>query len=465
VFDLAKAQGVVRLHPAEPVSFLVEGGAEGAATLFLDLPETPGESSYWFSKDSRSVRKGERFEVALPRGAAVSAAAIDRLGLEARASFVAEQGQEVDLRLAAQNALSVSLIPSPQGAWAEATFDHAFKARLRPSPEGELVVPRTDRLTRLLIFCSGFRTIQLSPHPSSRPEQRAGKLVLELEPAFRTRFRLLDASSLPVAGVRLRAGSSESFYGLYPDLHGGWPTTHPAWIFRREEVSSMTDGRGECDLELPEGSQDLDLCLPEVHQHLVLGPSCFARHRISVPSDSVVELAVPRARFVAIEAFESTTGLPVESILVATSLQTGTTVEGNRWEGWVTDQDRAVEVSSPGLGSETIDVSSAGQSHFEAMLWCDDPATVSLHVDGSLELPSKLTFEVVEPETNGFQRIHVVEVSLDAHGLSKLCLPFEGDLTVVPMLSGQDPATVVFTPRSLPYERGASLSFHLARKP
>lgn len=376
-FRTVEAEYEVSLVRTAKLSVVVEGPADaGEITLLVfPVPEgstDDGRSPIWFV-ESHEVLNGEAIVIEAPSHAPVDLLAYDEFGRSAHGR--AEGGTQNDvvrlrieprpiedllIRLwspadAVPEALAIATVESP--------ITH-LALRIR-SREGALRIPFAERITSISIRAEDHAPVYLRPTRRVAPARKdsvgssAGSLGTTLLAATELEVRVVDEDERPLGGYYIELDDdrgSEAFHAQ-PELHGAWPTDHPAWMETRPNSSihqrQTTGADGRVLLrDVPTLPVEISASPhPEVSSRNAFLIDGAREVDLSSGDVQTVTLRLPRSRFVELIVVDALTDLPLPSFELRGGLPgedpSRNGVEGSYWADLVPDGAR-ITVKSPG---------------------------------------------------------------------------------------------------------------------
>jgi hypothetical protein len=339
-------------------------GFESSAVVWLETDE----SSCWLPEEVVFL-PGDLRSVVVPR--------IGRLSL----SGVATCGRTADLEVQVQGAapMVVDLVfqyPTEEplvirngagahgGISAKVRYSDAGGDVLYRSPQGgELQVSKPDKVRMIDVLVQDSEAIRLVPHPGRDKSERCGGVItVDSGQTSRTVFHVRDTSGQPVWGavVTVRGQDMAEAIRDYPELAGGRPSTHPAWVRQHQPTQEQqVDGSGLAVFGLTNGEYLLEVGLPRALLGAEGPPCSLAATRFRVTGDTSRIVEVSKARRVTVRPIDIRTGEPLSVFRVTADARwftSGRVFRGPAGQFWLPDAAAEVSVSADGYVSQAIEL-------------------------------------------------------------------------------------------------------------
>ena len=332
-------------------------------------------------------------------------------------------GQAVHTATAAGELVRLSLDPDPPQILVRAMINQSpdslavarvmgaipteYFVTIRARKDGTISVPNPSQVLMMEVL-SGNGAKTVLTRSGSGPWD--GELVIEAEPTYDTRFEVYDPRGDPIPGAVVFASPQRSGMKEYPNLHGGWPSSHPGWVRRvPSEMEGFADSSGGCVLALPKG--EYKVRARRSRWSVPVGGASDNAHITYVPVPDAEMLTIPARAFVSLRLLDEEQGSPVPYAFLSINGAKLITVEGGLWSGVVEE-----------AGSSRIWIcDAAGRSALVAI-----PANVTDHkVDVFLSRSTGMRLNVVYADGTPFKgelvcNLYNVERHATAFGMGQV---------------------------------------------
>lgn len=289
----------------------------------------------------RRVQAESSTTLALPYGTCTLAAINDQG--EYWNHFVQVSSPELEIELGAPRAPLAAVLRIRSGEGHVAGLSARLVRRSGPtlelgSVDGVVSVPVGVECSRIEVSGESTDVVVLEPRHQGGQVNLGGEIVVELEKIIPVEIEVRTPDLLPSGPVLVTAHRTRSGFASYPELGGGWPTSHPGWIrFQGRAQSATTDPWGHGLIQLASGSYRLHLSAPSVWK----GPRLerplvelkFIDVDVAADSDEPIVLDWVPPRFVEMHVLEDGSGTPAARFKISAGRLGSRQVVGSVWRG------------------------------------------------------------------------------------------------------------------------------------
>ncbi|MFN0244024.1 MAG: hypothetical protein ACKVWV_14130 [Planctomycetota bacterium] len=212
---------------------------------------------------------------------------------------------------------------------------------------------------------------------------------------MRCHFKLRDLRGEPLPGmsVRLAGDADNRAVMLYPELGGCVPTSHPGWWMAAEpDVELHADSRGECSaVGLIDGGTyraSVDLPAAIFGESGTLSDLGYPQFRFHAAEGAEFEWKLPRARRVAIHAYDAQDGTRVGALLIGNpDRHVGMLFEesGADRELWIPESVDQLRVLATGFEPAWIEIPASEEENVHREVFLRRQGAGRLILDGAVE--------------------------------------------------------------------------------